>query len=314
MKTLFNKAVTENALKWPFFEGFGRVQADFMLPWFAANGITKVRGHNVIWPGMSNLPADVQAMLRANPVDRDAVRTRVNNHIAQVMAYTKGKLTEWDVLNEPYSNKDLQAALGDAEMAEWFKAARAADPSVKLYINDYNTNVPAKRDFLFALVQRLKAEGVPIDGVGHQVHINIDWPTVADTESMLTKFIPLNIDQQITEMDVSIYTGSGFPIWLATCRFTLGQNRYSRFASDEWIWNSRDLTCSLWNGARRRVWRRFRHCFTGYTVRIGMSRIDEGANRLRRPRLACWLISLCDGIYGTARVVAHCRAVCILHR
>ena len=62
-----------------------------------------------------------------------------------------------------------------------FRVARQVAPTAKLYINDYNTNVPAKRDKLFTLVQQLRAEGVPIDGVGHQMHSNVDWPTGADT-------------------------------------------------------------------------------------------------------------------------------------
>ena len=129
LKKLFNKAVTENVLKWPPFESWGRAQADYMLPWFAANGFSMVRGHNVIWPSATYLPADVQNMLKANPVDANALRARVNKHIADVMAYSKGKVTEWDILNEPYTNKDLQAVLGDAEMTSWFRQARAADPA-----------------------------------------------------------------------------------------------------------------------------------------------------------------------------------------
>ena len=61
-------------------------------------------------------------------MDANALRARVNKHIADVMGYSKGKVTEWDVLNEPYTNKDLQAVLGDAEMTSWFRQARAADP------------------------------------------------------------------------------------------------------------------------------------------------------------------------------------------
>ena len=67
LKKLFNKVVTENVLKWPPFESWGRAQADYMLPWFAANGFAMVRGHNVIWPAATYLPADVQNMLKANP-------------------------------------------------------------------------------------------------------------------------------------------------------------------------------------------------------------------------------------------------------
>ena len=99
-----------------------------MLPWFAANGFGMVRGHNVIWPSAQYLPTDVQTMLKANPVDAGALRSRVNKHIADVMAYTKGKVTEWDVLNEPYTNKDLQAVLGDPEMTSWFRAGARRRP------------------------------------------------------------------------------------------------------------------------------------------------------------------------------------------
>ena len=169
LKKLFNKAVTENVLKWPTFESpQGRAQADFMLPWFKDNGIAMVRGHNVIWPAAQYLPADVQAMLNAHPVDTDALRTRINRHIADVMAYTKGKVTEWDVLNEPYTNRDLQAVLGDAEMTSWFRQARAADPTVKLYINDYSILESGGYDLQHingyaAIIRSLLASGAPID-------------------------------------------------------------------------------------------------------------------------------------------------------
>src|SRR5260370_2078403 len=138
LKKLFNKVVTENVLKWPAFESWGRAQADYMLPWFAAHGFTMVRAHNAIWPSPQYLPTDVQTLLNANHVASGALRTRVKKHLADVMAYTKGKVTEWDVLNEPFTNKDLQAVLGDTEITSWFRQARDADPAVKLYINDYN--------------------------------------------------------------------------------------------------------------------------------------------------------------------------------
>jgi len=76
LKKLFNKVVTENVLKWPPFESWGRAQADYMLPWFAANGFAMVRGHNVIWPSAQYLPADVQNMLKTNPPDANALRAR----------------------------------------------------------------------------------------------------------------------------------------------------------------------------------------------------------------------------------------------
>jgi endo-1,4-beta-xylanase len=90
-----------------------------------------------------------------------------------------------------------------------FKVAREVLPGAKLCVNDYNTTVPAKRDGLYALVAELKGEGVPIDCVGHQMHINVNWPSTADTEAAIAKFVPLGVTQQITEMDVSVYTADG---------------------------------------------------------------------------------------------------------
>jgi endo-1,4-beta-xylanase len=78
LKKLFNKVVTENVLKWPPFESWGRAQADYMLPWFAANGFVMVRGHNVIWPAAQYLPLDVQNMLKASAPDANALRARVS--------------------------------------------------------------------------------------------------------------------------------------------------------------------------------------------------------------------------------------------
>ena len=209
LKTLFNKAVTENVLKWPPFESWGRAQADYMLPWFKDNGIAMVRGHNVIWPGAQYLPADVQNMLNAKPVDAAALRARVNQHIADVMTYAKGKVTEWDVLNEPFTNKDLQAVLGDAEMTSWFLQARAADPTVKLYINDYSILESGGYDLQHingyaAIIQSMLSSGAPIDGIGLQSHFDSNLTAPSRVLEVIDKFAAFGKDLQVTEFDVSV--------------------------------------------------------------------------------------------------------------
>uniref|UniRef100_Q023N8 Beta-xylanase n=1 Tax=Solibacter usitatus (strain Ellin6076) TaxID=234267 RepID=Q023N8_SOLUE len=209
IKKLFNKVVTENALKWPTFESNGRQQADYMLPWFAANGIEMVRGHNVIWPAATYLPADVQAMLKATPVNADALRARIDKHIADVMGYTKGKVTEWDVLNEAYTNKDLQAVLGDSEMASWFVQARTADPAIKLYINDYNILEAGGYDIQHIngyqqIIRNLLAAGAPVDGIGLQSHFDSNLTPPSRVIELLDQFATFGRDLQVTEFDVSV--------------------------------------------------------------------------------------------------------------
>ncbi len=209
LKKLFNKTVTENVLKWPPFESWGRPQADYMLPWFAANGFSMVRGHNVVWPSATYLPADVQNMLKASPVDANALRARVNKHIADVMAYSKGKVTEWDVLNEPFTNKDLQAVLGDSEMTSWFRQARAADPGVKLYINDYSILESGGYDLQHIngyarIIQSMLDAGAPIDGIGLQSHFDSNLTPPSRVLELIDQFAAFGKDLQVTEFDVSV--------------------------------------------------------------------------------------------------------------
>lgn len=218
----FDSVTPGNALKWdatePTENTFTYAQADPLIAFAKANGLA-IRGHTLVWhnqtPAWVFTGADGQPMT-ATAEDKTLLLARLENHIRNVAAHYGTDIGVWDVVNEVIDESQSDGlrrsnwynVAGLDYIRTAFRVAREVAPHAKLYINDYNTNVAAKRDFLFGLVQQLKAEGVPIDGVGHQVHININWPTVADTESMLTKFIPLNIDQQVTEMDVSIYTSS----------------------------------------------------------------------------------------------------------
>ncbi|MEU8664908.1 endo-1,4-beta-xylanase, partial [Actinoplanes philippinensis] len=216
----FNSVTPGNALKWdatePTENTFTYTQADPLMAFAKANGLA-VRGHTLVWhnqtPSWVFTGADGQPMT-ATAEDKTLLLGRLENHIRNVAAHYGADIGVWDVVNEVIDESQPDGmrrstwynVTGLDYIRTAFRVAREVAPHAKLYINDYNTNVPAKRDFLFTLVQQLKSEGVPIDGVGHQMHININWPSLVDTESMLTKFIPLNIDQQITEMDVSIYT------------------------------------------------------------------------------------------------------------
>ena len=223
----FTSVTPGNALKWdatePTENDFTYAQADPLMAYAAANGLA-VRGHTLVWhnqtPAWVFTGADGQPMT-ATAEDKALLLARLENHIRNVAGHYGAGIGVWDVVNEVIDESQPDGlrrspwytVAGLDYIRTAFRVAREAAPHAKLFINDYNTNVPAKRDHLFALVQQLRAEGVPIDGVGHQVHINIDWPTIAESRAMLAKFVPLGIEQQITEMDVSIYgdDGESFP-------------------------------------------------------------------------------------------------------
>ncbi|KAG9044796.1 hypothetical protein FS837_007527 [Tulasnella sp. UAMH 9824] len=81
----------------------------------------------------------------------------------------------WDVVSGVF-NGDGQwhpnvfyNTLGPNYVKIALQAARAADPTAKLYIEEYAAQrLSAKSDALFALVQSLKASGVPLDGVAFE--------------------------------------------------------------------------------------------------------------------------------------------------
>ncbi|HLL64878.1 MAG TPA: endo-1,4-beta-xylanase [Micromonosporaceae bacterium] len=216
----FNSVTPGNSLKWDATEPtegtFRYSDPDAIVAFAKANGI-KVRGHTLVWHQQT--PAWVftdatGADMTATAANKALVLKRIENHIRAVAGRYANDIYAWDVANEVIDEGQADGMrrsrwftlTGLDYLRTAFRVAREVAPNAKLYINDYNTNVPAKRDKLFALVSQLRAEGVPIDGVGHQMHVNVDWPSVTETEQMITKFIPLGVEQQITEMDISVYT------------------------------------------------------------------------------------------------------------
>ena len=217
VQELFNIATLENDLKWPPWEGewgsqFTQTGAVAAVDWLLANDI-RVRGHNIIWPGYNNLPAGVKQILDNAPLDaseQTALRTAINNHIDDIAGEFAGKLSAWDVVNEPWDNHDVMDNLaeGNAAMVDWFERVRANDPTAVLYLNDYNilstggaTNT-AKQQFYYDTLATLKNSGAPLGGIGFQGHFNES--NLAGPEQLweiLDRYAALGLDMQITEFD-----------------------------------------------------------------------------------------------------------------
>jgi endo-1,4-beta-xylanase len=134
----------------------------------------------------------------------------MRDHIATVMGHFGDDVPEWDVVNEPLdANGNLQdnvweRFIGPDYIELALRAAHAANPRAKLFINEYAVEQPsAKRDGLIRLVSDLKARGVPLDGVGLQYHTHVqgfvDEATMRDT---MQRLAALGLEVQITEMDV----------------------------------------------------------------------------------------------------------------
>jgi len=198
----FGQITPGNTMKWQYTEptqnSFSFDQADTIVT-FAQNHGEIVRGHTLVW--YSQLPGWVGSLPSSQ------VKAAMDNHITQEVTHFTGKIYAWDVVNEAfnedgsYRSNPFYTAMGSGYIAEAFRTARAADPSAKLCINDYNTEgTNAKSDALYAVVSSLKSQGL-IDCVGFQSHF-IVGSIPGTLQSNLQRFADLGVDVQVTELDI----------------------------------------------------------------------------------------------------------------
>jgi GH35 family endo-1,4-beta-xylanase len=201
---LFNEVVFENDLKWPQFNINLTTNIRRALDSLDRHKIA-VRGHNVIWPSWKFLPTSLKT-LESNPT---ALRAAIDKHIDEVTLFTKGRLNDWDVINEPYSEKDIMTIFGNEIMADWFKRVRNNDRTVKLYLNDYDilsgggTNTK-KQDSYFNLVKYIEEKGGQVEGIGFQGHFGSDLTSVTKVYSIIDRFAELGKEIKITEHDINV--------------------------------------------------------------------------------------------------------------
>ena len=248
----YNSVTPGNDLKWDATEptegNFTFGNADNILAFAQAHGM-KMRGHNFVWH--SQVPNWV--FQDANGVDmstepfstanKQLLLSRLQNHINALINHYQGNIFVWDVVNEAIDESQtdgfrrskwymitqdpsLPAGTPPEYMDDAFIDARQAldalglsRKQVELCYNDFNTTIPAKRQFVFSWVQGAIARGVPIDCVGNQFHNNINFPIddqgsaaskqgVIDTLNLfasLTSTAGVPIVNEITEFDISIY-------------------------------------------------------------------------------------------------------------
>ncbi|HKX32106.1 MAG TPA: endo-1,4-beta-xylanase, partial [Blastocatellia bacterium] len=222
LKKHFNSITAENAMKpgplQPTEGVFNFGPADTLVNFARANNIG-VRGHTLVWhsqnPNWLFLDAN-GAPLQPSPESKALMLKRLEDHLRAVVGHFRDDVYAWDVVNEvidenqPDGLRRSQWYLltGTDYLDTAFRVARETAPNAKLYINDYGTVAPRKRMALYNVVRDLKARGVPVDGVGHQMHSNIDYPPPALITETINLFAELGVDQQITEFDLSVYNNS----------------------------------------------------------------------------------------------------------
>jgi endo-1,4-beta-xylanase len=207
----FNLVVPENVMKFgplrPTRDTYNFAPADHLVE-FAESRKMKVRGHTLVWHNQTArwLTADLPAQ---------EVATILEDHIRTVLTHFQGKVFAWDVVNEaidPETHGMRKTIwldkLGPDYLDKAFRWAHEADPTAKLFYNDYDADgVNAKSDAVYALLKGMKQRGVPIGGVGLQMHVSLaSAPSAEQLAANIQRMAALGLEVHITEMDVRLPT------------------------------------------------------------------------------------------------------------
>jgi endo-1,4-beta-xylanase len=188
---------------------FDFARADEFVDFSKSKGLFVV-GHCLVWAKDDRTPA---WFFRdgANVASRELVLTRMRAHIAAVAGRYRGRMAMWDVVNEALDDgaeflrpSGWSKACGEDFIIEAFRAAREADPQALLIYNDYNNELPAKREKQVRLIKLLRERGAPLQAIGLQGHYEIDRVPFADLEATLVEMRALAIKVVISELDIDV--------------------------------------------------------------------------------------------------------------
>lgn len=221
----FNMMVAENEMKMDVLQpsqgNFSWGAADGLVSLAKANNMT-VRGHCLVWHTQQPTWLSSDGKKNDKGWTRQQALDIMKNHITTVLQHFKGKVVEWDVVNECLdddqsiirTNPDgyklrptvWQQAIGDDYIDSAFVYARRVDPDIQLYLNDYDVEMQGKaKAVAFSnLVKRLQSKRIPLDGVGLQCHFSIGDVDSVKLEKTIRLFGEAGLKCIITELDMGV--------------------------------------------------------------------------------------------------------------
>jgi endo-1,4-beta-xylanase len=224
----FSAVTPGNEMKWQVVEPTQGVLdfsgGDRLVAFAQAHG-QLVRGHTLLWH--NQLPNWLTTGVANGTISNDQLRQLLHQHVIDEVTHFKGKIWQWDVANEFFSNTfdstpplpdgissgDFWVShLGEGVIGDAFRWAHQADPHAILVYNDFNiagedgTNL--KSNNVFAWLKTMLAQGVPIQAVGDQGHLDTQFgfPTLMAQD--LARFASLGLKVAVTEADVRTFVNN----------------------------------------------------------------------------------------------------------
>jgi len=203
-KKLFWFAVSENQFKWPEYEPKkGKILKDEMYRYvdFTKENGWKLRGHALMW-GHQGYGFDKHYSNPKKPKQCKDFAKYLKARIERDLKEYKGKISEYDVWNEPLHESYTFNTCGWDMLDSAFVWAHRADPDAKLYINEYNVVAAGETDRYVSLVKGMLDRKVPVHGIGVQCHFNLRPVVPGLIKERLDKLASLGLPIKVTEFDV----------------------------------------------------------------------------------------------------------------
>lgn len=181
--------------------------ADALLNYATKNN-QRLFGHNLIWH--SSTPQWVTEKAKKDTLwFAGFLKTYIQTYVGRY----KGKVAAWDVVNEglesaggAYRKTIWYNVLGEDYIAKAFTYAHEADPDAILFYNDFNIERDTlKLNAMLKMVKKLKANNVPISGIGFQMHIRMDIPDTIIAQA-LEKAAATGLQIHLSEIDIIFNT------------------------------------------------------------------------------------------------------------
>ena len=222
----FNQMTAGNIMKMSYLQpsqgNFSFTNADAFVDYAKSKNIN-IHGHALVWHSDYQVPGFMKNWSGSAADFLTAVETHVSTVVTHYKA--KGNLVSWDVVNEALNDNNpsnfrtdsafyTKSGNSSVYIEKAFQAARAADADVTLYYNDYNIDQNnSKTTKLIDMITDFQARDIPIDGVGFQMHVFMDYPSIANISAAMKKVVDKGLKVKITELDVAVnnpYSG-GWP-------------------------------------------------------------------------------------------------------
>jgi endo-1,4-beta-xylanase len=209
LATEFNMVTPEVSMKFDAAEPerghYTFTEGDTLVA-FAEAHYMQVRGHNLVW--YRALPS----WLIRGHFTRDELMSILHAHILAEVSHYRGQVNIWDVVNEAINDDGTlrdsiwSRGIGPDYLDLAFRWAHAANPQARLFYNDYGgEGLVLKSNAIYNLLAGMIKRGVPINGVGLEMHVSIDeYPQPQDVLANMRRLAALGLEVQITEMDVKI--------------------------------------------------------------------------------------------------------------